>query len=178
MVDSENKYSLGDFQKLNTQKQKKIIRNIFEDYYPYVYRLSFSLCNNASDAEDIAQDVFIAVINGLPSFRGDAKFSTWVYRITTRIACRHIVKNKHQPLTSSHTDTLQSESANEPEITHQQLAKAMNKLSLPLRTVLSLTSIIGLSHQQVADIMGVPVGTIWSRLHSGRKQLAKILDYQ
>jgi len=54
----------------------------------------------------------------------------------------------------------------------------MNKLSLPLRTVLSLTSVIGLSHQEVADIMGVPVGTIWSRLHEGRKQLAKSLGHK
>ena len=66
---------------------------LFKDY-AFVFRLVFTLVGSSSEAEDITQEVFIAVLRSLARFKGEAKISTWIYRITMRIAGRHIGKRK------------------------------------------------------------------------------------
>lgn len=83
------------------------LSEIFSDHYQSVYRLALSLSGNHADAEDIAQEVFVAIIGALPKFRGDAKLSTWIYRIALRVGNRWLARRggvAELPVTLAATD--------------------------------------------------------------------------
>jgi RNA polymerase sigma-70 factor (ECF subfamily) len=147
--------------------------NVFREHYPYAVRLAASLTGDVELARDIAQDVFVAVFRGLPRFRGEASLRTWIYQITLRTVARHAVKRKKQPVTGLDlkVDELHGDGAADTAATLAELAAALDKLPLEMRTVLSLVAIEGLSHEEVAEVLGVPVGTVWSRLHNARRKL-------
>jgi RNA polymerase sigma-70 factor (ECF subfamily) len=103
---------------------------------------------------------------------------TWIYRITLRTVGRHSVRRKKQPATGLGLDFDQlhgSESA-EATATLAELAAAFDKLPLEARTVLSLVAIEGLSHEEAAEVLGVPVGTVGSRLHNARRKLVAAMS--
>jgi RNA polymerase sigma-70 factor (ECF subfamily) len=147
--------------------------SVFREHYRYVVRLATSVTGNAELARDVAQDVFIAVFRSLPSFRGESSLKTWIYQITLRTAGRHSVRHKKQPTTGLDLklDQLQGGESADTMVTLAELAAAFDKLPLEMRTVLSLVEIEGLSHAEVAEVLGVPVGTVASRLHGARRKL-------
>jgi RNA polymerase sigma-70 factor, ECF subfamily len=152
--------------------------SVFREHYPYVVRLAANVTGNAELARDIAQDVFIAVFRSLPKFRGESSLRTWIYQITLRTAGRHSVSHKKQPATGLDLDFDQihgSESA-DTTATLAEFAAALDKLPLEMRTVVSLVMIEGLSHEEVAGVLGVPVGTVWSRLHNARRKLVAAMS--
>lgn len=147
---------------------------VFAEHYPRVFRHAYSLCGNKADAEDITQEAFVGVMKGLADFRGDAEITTWIYQITTRVAGRYMARQSRfksppmvQATAGSHV---------EEDVSLTEFVRAINSLSMSQRTILSLVSIEGLAHQVAADVLGIPVGTVWSRLHLARKQLAKSLS--
>ena len=144
-----------------------------------VLSLCLHLTGSPGDAEDAAQEVFLAVFRDLPKFRGESRLSTWIYRIAVRTAFR--VKAKRP-----RTVPLDLESATEtpdPALQRERsrhLARALANLSAEHRTVLALFALDGLSHREIAETLGIPEGTVWSRLHLARKKLAaelKALGY-
>ncbi|MBX7114092.1 MAG: RNA polymerase sigma factor [Myxococcaceae bacterium] len=142
-----------------------------------VYALCLHLCGNRSDAEDAVQECFVGVHQALPRFRGESRLSTWVYRIALRSAWQ--VRARHprgredleQGLGKPSDAPAPDDVASARQQT-RQIHAAMQKLSEEHRTVLSLFAIDGLGHKQVADVLGIAEGTVWSRLHSARKRLA------
>lgn len=153
--------------------QRPDFESVFRDHYPFVVRFAASVTGNAELARDVAQDVFVAVFRGLPNFRGESSLKTWIYQITLRTAGRHSVRHKQQPATEPGLDFDQlhgSESA-DAIATLAEIAAAFDKLPLEARTVLSLVAIEGLSHEEAAEVLGVPVGTVGSRLHNARRKL-------
>ena len=134
-----------------------------------MYRLALSLSGNHADAEDIAQEVFVAIIGALPKFRGDAKLSTWIYRIALRVGNRWLARRggvAELPVTLAATD----------QSIPIDLINALRKLPTDLRIIVLLVSIEGLSHEEAAEVLAVPTGTVASRLHYARKRLVKLLD--
>ena len=145
------------------------LSEIFSDHYQSVYRLALSLSGNHADAEDIAQEVFVAIIGALPKFRGDAKLSTWIYRIALRVGNRWLARRggvAELPVTLAATD----------QSIPIDLINALRKLPTDLRIIVLLVSIEGLSHEEAAEVLAVPTGTVASRLHYARKRLVKLLD--
>ena len=127
-----------------------------------------------ADAEDITQEVFIAVNNGLSDFEGRSQLKTWIYRIVICVSSRFLSRRK---LMDSIDDIAES-SFSHSQTTNtddNNILRVMLKLPLEQRTLISLNAIEGLSHQQVADILNVPVGTIGSRLHTARGNLSALL---
>jgi RNA polymerase sigma-70 factor (ECF subfamily) len=164
-------FDLIAYQAANNQLKQQMTDTLFKQQYPFVYRLAFNLCGNLTEAQDIAQETFVAALKGLDGFKGEAQISTWLYRITTRIAGRSITKTRRAHADKDNIDDFAAlDQAEQLKINHD-LVKALSQLSVPHRTVLALVAIEGHSHQTAADVLGVPVGTIWSRLHSARKQL-------
>jgi len=160
-----------------TAKQKELIAEaLFKNQSPFVYRLAFNLCGNSAEAEDIVQEVFIAALKGLEKFRGESQLSTWLYRITTRIAGRHLARRPKTQTLDNEVSSIPGHEQADTEVANKELVKAIAKLTLPQRSVLSLVAIEGLSHQVAAEVLGVPEGTVWSRLHSARKRLAELLN--
>lgn len=113
--------------------------------------------------------MFVAIMGALPGFRGDAKLSTWIYRITLRIATRWLARR----------GTVAELSVALPACDQTipvDLINALRKLSIDYRSVVLLVSVEGLSHEEAAEILGIPAGTVASRLHYARKQLLALLD--
>ena len=172
MEDLNSQFDIALYHTGSAAQRQAMMEQVFKQHHPTVYRLAYGLCGNATEAEDIAQEVFIAALKGLANFKGESQLGTWLYRITTRVAGRHMARRSRHQSQGDEIDELPNHDRADADIIAKELIHAIAHLSLPLRTVLSLVAIEGLSHQVAADVLGVPVGTIWSRLHSARKQLA------
>lgn len=151
---------------------------VFREHYPYVMRLATRVTGDAELAKDVAQDVFIAVFRNLPNFRGESSLRTWIYQITLRTAGRHSVRSKKQPATGldRHVDQLHGSESADGAAALGEFAAAFDKLPLEARTILSLVAIEGLSHEEAAEVLGVPVGTVGSRLHNARRKLVAAMN--
>lgn len=141
---------------------------VFREHYRSVYRLALSQSGNHADAEDIAQEVFVAIIGALPSFRGDAKLSTWIYRIALRVGTRWIAK---RGVVAEPPTTLLARDHSIPI----DLVNALHKLPIDSRMVILLVAVEGLSHDEAAEVLAIPAGTVASRLHYARKRLSELL---
>ena len=151
--------------------QSASFNELFREHYPRVLRHAHSLCGHPDDAQDIAQEVFIGVMKNLSGFRGDSDIATWIYRITTRVAGRHLARRSRLADPPPRGEPALANGAEET-VLRDELARGLQQLSLPQRTIVSLICIEGLSHQTVADVLGIPIGTVWSRLHAARTKLA------
>jgi RNA polymerase sigma-70 factor (ECF subfamily) len=139
-----------------------------------------------AEAEDVAQEVFLRAWRGLPTFNGDAQFSTWLYRITYNEAQRRLARP--DGTTASVYPTERDDDAEVPESPRrapdaraldrefQAIARrALERLPEELRVAVVLRDIEGLSTQEAAEIVGVRPAAFKSRLHRGRMQLRELL---
>lgn len=148
---------------------------IFVHFRGPVLALCRHVTNHPGDAEDALQDCFLAVHGGLASFRGEARLATWIYRIALRAALA--VRARRKP-----SEPLEVEPAQEGHERQllardetRRVAQTMERLTPEQRVVLSLFAVEELSHREIADILGVPEGTVWSRLAAARRELANAL---
>jgi len=150
---------------------------IFDGLREQVFAVCVNVAGNSADAEDALQEAFIAVHASLSKFEGRARLSTWVHRIAIRAALR--VRARRGPgATSLPSDAADSPSADPLERADlaAQVDAAMLRLPATHRVVLSLFAVDGLSHGQIAEILGIPEGTAWSRLHTARRRMAAELS--
>ena len=152
-------------------------KEVFATHRARVFALCLHLTGSRAEAEDALQETFLAVHQGLPAFRGDASLTTWIMRIAIRMGCQARARRRageavpedavdSSPLPDDATDARRQA---------QRLQVAMQKLSVEHRTVLSLFALEGLRHAEIAEVLGLPEGTIWSRLHLARKRLAEAM---
>jgi RNA polymerase sigma-70 factor (ECF subfamily) len=155
--------------------------HLFETLREQVYAVCWHTTRNAADASDALQDTFLAVHTGLPKFRGECRISTWVHRIALCAANR--VRSRRR----AHADVAEliehdlvaARQVHDPVEAAEEsvrLEAALCSLSADHRAVLTLFAVEGLAHAEIAEILGVPEGTVWSRLHHARKGLAQRLD--
>jgi RNA polymerase sigma-70 factor (ECF subfamily) len=150
---------------------------LYRDLREPILALCRNIVGDAAEAEDALQETFLAVYHALPRFRGESKPSTWVYRIAIRTALRQASRFRRrsmEPLTADPPAAVSGDPAEARELS-ERLDAAMARLPVEHRTVLSLFSVEGLAHEEIATILGIPIGTVWSRLHTARKKLRKIL---
>ncbi len=132
------------------------------------------------EAEDLAQDVFVKVYYGLQGFQGEALFSTWLYRITTNSCLNQrrrrsregqftAVVGDPEPILSD--QTLNPQTLLEKKELKVFLEKAIQALPQEQRMVLILRDIEGLSYEEIADSLGLELGTVRSRLHRARLEV-------
>ena len=145
-------------------------------------RIYSLVCRLAStgEADDLAQEVFIAAYKALSNFRGDSAFSTWLYRIAVHVCSHHLRKRR---LDTAELDDQQQDGDREhdPERTaisselQRQVRTAIEELPYKLRLVIVLRDLQGLSYEEIAQIVGCPIGTVRSRLHYATQRLASTL---
>jgi RNA polymerase sigma-70 factor (ECF subfamily) len=151
----------------------ELVRRTHADTYTLAYRL----CGNEEDARDVVQDAYLRAYKGLKRFRGDAQFSTWMYRITancanTLMSKRH--KHRHDELHDTIEDT---DSARDPAAQadamalRADLADALAELSPKLRAVVLLRDVYELPHEDIAAELGISETAAKVRLHRARLQL-------
>jgi RNA polymerase sigma-70 factor, ECF subfamily len=150
-------------------------RTLYERYAPMVYRFLAAFGVPPDERDDACQEVFVAVHKSLSNFRGDARLSTWIYRIAARHAGRAGHRRKMRALLSS---LLVKEPPPPPVSDFSEKAERLRlldelvaRLAPKKRLVLVLVEIEGVPIEEVAKIAGCPENTAWSRLHYARAEL-------
>ena len=155
-------------------------------YQHLAYRLAIQITKNLDDANDVLQDTFLKVYDSIHSFRHDSAFETWLYRIVVNLSIDAVNRRnrRRESLFSTVGETtIQQEIDPRQDPTREAerkelrewVTQAVNSLSLNHRTVVILHELQGLSHPQIADILGCSEGTVRSRLHYARKKLRILL---
>ena len=146
--------------------------------YAEAYTLALRITNNPEDASDVVQDAYLRVYRALPKFRGDAQFSTWMYRIVANCASTQMsrrVRHRHDELDeakageSAPVRDFDTDSA--IPLTRSDLSEALAALPAGLRAVLVLRDIYDLPHDAIAKELGITEITAKVRLHRARKAM-------
>jgi RNA polymerase sigma-70 factor, ECF subfamily len=145
-----------------------------------VYNLALRMTGREEDARDATQDAFLTALRKLSSFRGDAAFTTWLHRVTVNACYDLLRKRGRSPVLER-----QGEQAPEPPPAPDHaddvdlsldVRRALLEVPEDYRVVMLLHDVHDLPYDEVASIVGIPVGTVKSRLHRGRVALARIMD--
>ena len=156
-------------------------------YEKKVLTLSNRLCGNPDDGADAAQEAFVSAWQGLPRFRGDANFSTWLYRLTSN-ACMDLLRRRQRrdahagaslndeeaPLDIPDAAPTPQELVERREL-RQEVRDALQTLSPEHRQILILREIHQLSYEEIGQALSLDAGTVKSRIHRARESLRKIL---
>ncbi len=163
---------------------------LVEKYKRLVYRVAVQITKNHEDANDVMQDTFLKVYESIHSFRKDAAFETWLYRIVVNHAT-NLVKRRDRRRESSLSATNEMEIhpdlrrtadlTNNPHLNAERkerqrwVTQAVNSLPLKQRTVVILHEFEGLTHPEIASILNCSEGTVRSRLHYAKQKLKDLL---
>lgn len=162
-------------------------------YKDRIYNYVARMVHDPIEAEDIAQEAFVKVYRNLPSFRGASTFQTWLYRIASNLTIDSVRRRRRRENTCSldaPLDTEEGQMAREQEDCstpgpardletaelQRQVHRAIQQLSPKLRSVVVLYELQGLSYEEIADILGCPLGTVKSRLFNARMELKQKLQ--
>ena len=155
-----------------------------------IFSIAFGITLDAEESQDIMQEVFLQVYRTIGNFRGDASLATWLHRITVNrsLNWKRRWARRFKWLHVS-TDSTDGQPAVEPESdlpspeirvanaqTRRQIDNALKMLPDQARTVFVLREIEGLSYEEIADAIGIKLGTVRSRLFHARKRLKEILQ--
>jgi RNA polymerase sigma-70 factor, ECF subfamily len=154
-----------------------------------IYALAYRVIGREEDARDVCQETFLRAFRALKGFKGQAKFSSWLYRITLNLCRDWIRRERRQPIAQAPEGVdlveLASESAPSESVEDlvarreigRAVARAMAELPDEQRTAIILKEYHGLTFQEIADLLDCPLSTVKTRLYQGltvlRKQLAK-----
>lgn len=152
-------------------------------YQNKVCNLISRYIKNSGDVPDVAQEAFIKAYRALPNFRGESAFYTWLYRIAVNTAKNHIVSQSRRPPASDvdaedaefyENGSALKEISNPENLTLSEELKqvvfhAIEALPDDLKTAMTLRELDGLSYEEIADVMGCPVGTVRSRIFRARE---------
>ena len=153
-------------------------------YQQRVINLISRFVKNHSDALDVSQETFIKAYRALPNFRGDSAFYTWLYRIAANAAKNHLVAKGRRPRSDASIEDaeafdefgLSSDNGSPEAIAMGDelvsvVDAAMQALPEELRAALTLRELEGLSYDDIAEVLGCPVGTVRSRIFRAREAI-------
>ena len=167
--------------------------NAFEtlvlEYEKNVYNIALRMTGNSEDAADMTQEAFVKAYNSLQSFRGDSKFSVWLYRIVSNVCLDFLRSKNRRPTVSLSVEDDDGEDAQldvadesqSPELlldrklTRDSVRRGLDSLPPDYRQILLLREIQGLSYDEIAQALSLEVGTVKSRIFRARKRLCTFL---
>lgn len=172
------------------QGDEAAFKTIVTTWQDMVYNTALGILQNAQDAEDVAQEVFLQVYESINSFKGESKFSTWLYRITVTKSMDHIRRKKRkkrfagiQSLFGIDNDPIYDPpDFNHPGVSLDNkekaniLLKAVKGLPENQQIAFTLHKMEGLSYQEVSEIMKTTVSSVESLLHRAKNNLKKALE--
>ena len=172
------------------QGDEAAFRTIVETWQDMVYNTALGIVQNAEDAEDIAQEVFVQVHQSIGTFKGDSKFSTWLYRITITKSLDHERRKKRKKRFAFVKSLFGEDSeivVHPPDFQHPgvvmdkkedatALFKAISQLPENQKIAFTLHKVEGLSYQEVSEVMNTSLSSVESLLHRARSNLRKILE--
>ena len=180
MSDSRSEAEIIDACK---QGDREAFHFLFETHKDRVYSIAFHYSGNEATARDVTQQVFLKLFTTINQFREDSQFTTWLYRIVAN-ACtdEHRKRRRFVPLNSEidmrdiKTRGSQVERIHRREIA-ESVRGAIGELTPKLRIPILLKYIEGMSYDEIADALGLSMGTVSSRLNRGHKMLARKLEH-
>jgi len=155
---------------------------IYHLHHKRVYSICFRMLQNASDAEDLTQQVFIQLFRKLHTFRGESSFTTWLHRLTVNQVLMHFRRRmvKTEKTTDDGSTPIRIVTGTENPsrmalIDRIALNQAIGQLPLGYRMVFVLHDVEGFEHEQIGKMLGCAVGTSKSQLHKARQRLRQLL---
>ncbi len=153
---------------------------LVDQYKNLVFAMIMRTLPDRSNAEDVAQDVFLRIHRGLPYFRGEARLSTWIYRIVVNV-CTQDRGRGMPPLSLDDADARVSTPAAvdrhaENLELRDRLEKAIAQLPAQYRLLIAAHYLRGVQYEELAEAMGLPLGTVKTQLHRAKRQLRVLLE--
>lgn len=158
------------------ERDEEAFEKLILSYEGKIYNMCFYLLKNKEDAMDASQEVCIKIYKSIDKFKGESKFSTWIYRITYNTCIDFIKKRKNELSyddvidTDTHRDDRIEDIIESKELKYE-IKRCIMKLSEDFRTIVIFRDIEGLSYQEIAEILNIEVGTVKSRLNRAREAL-------
>jgi RNA polymerase sigma factor (sigma-70 family) len=141
-------------------------------YQVPVWRFLRHLLGDRELAEDVAQETFLRLYQRLPSYRFESRLSTWILQVARNAGIDAIRSRDRRARNLRRVPPPPTMIVSEPGLGHE-LASALASLSPKRREVLLLIEVLGFSHREVADVLGVPVGTVKSRVYEARREVTR-----
>lgn len=156
-------------------------------YQASIVNLARAMTADDGEADDLAQETFIRAYRAIGRFRGDSSFRTWLYRIAVNVIQSHLKKRSHHrrwfgPSLDEHADTgrepaaLSVPSTLEDDAARRELIdRALASLPADMRIAVTLRDVQGLDYAEIAALLGIPIGTVESRIFRARQRLRPLL---
>lgn len=158
-------------------------------YEKNVYNVALQMTGSREDAQDMAQEAFLKAYNSLSSFRGDSKFSSWLYRIVSNVCLDFKRRQSRRPSASLTVEDDEGENVQldvadesqspetllERKLTREAVRRGLSELPDDQRQILLLREIQGLSYDEIGEALGLEAGTVKSRIFRARKKLCAFL---
>ena len=166
-------------------------RVLVERYERRIYHVVYGMVRSQEDARDLAQDCFVRAFQNLHRFRLESKFYTWLCRIAMNLSIDHLRKMKHRSHAAFDDERGASEGAQVVRLSsrrdnpsenvarqqvYRQIMDAVESLPDDQKQVLVLREIEDMPYKEIADILGIPEGTVMSRLYYARRRLQELLS--
>ena len=155
--------------------QQPAFTQIYNKHAPKVLRMCMAYTSNEAQAQDLLQETFIKVWQNLEQYRGDAKISTWIYRIAVNTCLSHIrsAKNKIPVELNKNFESADDDSSVLKEQQVQQLYKAIHQLPETERLIMSMV-LEEIPYDEIADTVNISEGNLRVKIHRIKQQLTKI----
>jgi RNA polymerase sigma-70 factor (ECF subfamily) len=156
-------------------------------YESQIFNLARALTNGDADADDLAQEAFIRAYRGIRTFRGDSSFRTWLHTVTVNVARSHRAKRSRWRALWASPSVDRADGSAEPReavtpsfeaetLRRDGIDKALATLPEDLRVAVTLRDIQGLEYREIAEVLGIPRGTVESRIFRARQRLMPLLQ--
>ena len=149
---------------------------LVDRYKNLVYAMVYRMVPDRSQVDDLAQDVFLKVHRGLPYFRGDARLSTWVYRIVANVCLQARATGRRPARTVAEQEPGSPDSAFADLELRDRLDKAMAQLPDNYRLLVAAHYLQGVQYEALAEALDIPVGTVKTHLYRAKRRLRELLS--
>lgn len=143
------------------------------------YNVAYRFMRDATQAEDMAQEALLKAYRLLGGFRGDSSFSTWLYRVTASVCLTELSKRKKRGEVGLEPKHMKNQ-AEKPAVVDEDIAemvrRSVHKLPEKYATIVTLYYLQGVSYDEIAKAMDIPMGTLKTWMHRARKQLRDIVE--
>ncbi len=153
----------------------RAMETLYEQHASRVFSVVRRLVGDDHLAEDVSQDAWIRAFEKLGSFRGEAAFGTWMHRLAVNTALNRLRRRGRRPQVESSVEKRVSTGPDERVLNQRVLAQALDRLPEGYRRVLVLHDVEGMTHQEIAELLGIAVGTSKSQLHKARARMRELL---
>ena len=170
--------------RLDAQQYGAAFELLLERFQDKVFRLAFSMMHNETQAEDMAQDVFVKIWKALPAYHGGASLSTWIYTITRNTCLTELKKRVTRPTVSLHEPEIEAAADRIPSLqsagpepgAEMDVATLLAELPEKYRQVITLFYLEQKAYDEIALMLGIPLGTVKTLLFRAKREMLKRLS--